>query len=79
MIIETGSTEELVKRAAVGDGFRVEAGHRPTDDLVRIAFAASLQGSRVTFFGLNPRPLHDLLKIVAAGGLWQGRVSAELT
>ena len=79
MIIETGSTGELVKRAEVEGGLRVEAGHRPTDDLVKIASAASLRGAQVIFFGLNPRPLHDLLKIVAAGGLWQGRVSAELT
>ncbi|MDP3156366.1 MAG: hypothetical protein Q8N23_27060 [Archangium sp.] len=79
MIIETESAEEWVKRAALGGGLRVEAGHRPTDDLVKIAVAASLRGDRVTFFGLNPRPLNDLLKIVAAGGLWQGRVNAELT
>lgn len=79
MTLVTGSTEEWVKRAAVGGGLRVEAGQRPTDELVRIASAASSGGGQVIFLGLNPRPLHDLLKIVAAGGLWQGRVNAELT
>jgi hypothetical protein len=74
MHIETGSTEELVRRAVVGGGFKVEASQRATEELVRIASAASRAGGRVVFFGLNPRPFSDLLRIVAAGGWWEGRI-----
>ena len=74
MQIETGSTEYLVGRAGVGGGFKVEASRLATEELVRIAAAASQSGGRVVFFGLTPRPVRELLKIVAAGGLWEGRI-----
>jgi hypothetical protein len=76
MLIETGSTEELVRLAGSGVGLRVEAGQRPTEELVKIARAARTNGGCVTFFGMQPRPLRELLKIVEAGGLWQGRVAS---
>jgi hypothetical protein len=75
MLIEIGTTEDLVRLAGDGVGLRVEAGHRPTEELVQIASAASSQGGHVSFFGMDPRPVHDLLRIVAAGGLWQGRIA----
>ncbi len=79
MLIETGSTEELVRLAVGGGGLRVEAGQRPTEELVMIAQAARSNGGRVTFFGMQPRSLRELLQIVEAGGLWQGRVASVRT
>lgn len=76
MLIATGSTEEVVRLAVGGGGLRVEAGRRPTEELVRIARAARSQGGQVTFFGMQPRPLRELLQIVEAGGLWQGRIAS---
>lgn len=76
MLIATGPTEEVVRLACGGGGLRVEAGHRPTEELVLIARAARSQGGRVTFFGMQPRPLRELLKIVEAGGVWQGRIAS---
>jgi hypothetical protein len=76
MLIQTGSTEELVNLAIGGGGLKVEAGQRPTKELVLIAQAARSNGGRVTFFGMNPRPLRDLLQIVEAGGLWHGRIAS---
>ena len=76
MLIESGSTEELVRLAGSGGGLRVEAGQRPTKELVLIAQAARTNGGRVTFFGMEPRPLRELLMIVEAGGLWHGRIAS---
>ena len=53
----------------------VDAAEQTTAELVRIAAAAASRGAPVTFRDLGPRPLTDLLKIVAAGGRWEGRVT----
>lgn len=39
MSLEGRSTEDLVRIAEAGAGFRLEAAGRPTDDLVKIAAA----------------------------------------
>jgi hypothetical protein len=67
-------TNDLVRIAAAGGGFRLSAAVRSTDDLVRIAAAASSSGARVSFAGLNVRPTDDLVRIGAAG---KGSVSFE--
>jgi DNA replication protein len=40
---------------------------KQTDDLIRIAAAASGKGSRITFHGLQLRPTDELIRIAAAG------------
>ena len=61
------STNELVRIAAAGGGFRLDAAARSTDELVRIAAAASSNGARITFYGLGARSTDDLVRIGAAG------------
>jgi DNA replication protein len=67
MSFELKSTDDLVRIAAVGGGFRLDATLRSTDDLVRIANAASAKGSHVVFAGLKLRTTDDLVRIAAAG------------
>jgi hypothetical protein len=68
-----------VRLAIGGGGLKVKAGARPTKELVLIAQAARSHGGRVTFFGLQPRPLRELLQIVEAGGLWDGRIPSVMS
>jgi len=67
MSFELRSTDDLIRIAAAGAGFSLNASLRPTADLIRIAAAASLKGSRVTFTELSLRPTDDLIRIGAAG------------
>lgn len=53
---------------------QIEAGRRPTEELVSIAERARSQGALVQFTGLETRSISDLIKIAAAGGRWQGRI-----
>lgn len=59
-------TNDLVRIAAAGGGFRVDAS-RGTSDLVRIAAAASAHGARVVVYGAENMPTDDLVRIAAAG------------
>jgi len=68
MSLSTMPAEQLEQIAAAGGGFRLDATYRATDDLVRIAAAARTAGSRITFAGMAPRMLGDLVRIAAAGG-----------
>jgi len=61
------STDELVRIATAGAGFRLDAAGRSTDDLVRIADAASDWGVRVVFAGMDGRTIEDLIAIAEAG------------
>ena len=45
----------------------MDAKMRTTDDLVRIAAAASNSGARVEFQGMKMRTTDDLVRIAAAG------------
>lgn len=74
MSFETRSVDELVRIAAAGGGFRLDAAIKRTDDLVSIASAASQRGARVTFAGLGIRSTDELVRISAAG---QGCVFLE--
>ncbi len=67
MSFEMRQTDELIRVAAAGGGFRLDASMRHTDDLVRIAAAARGAGCTVTFAGLNLRTTADLVRISAAG------------
>ena len=74
--LRQGGTHEHRQRAN-GVSRWLSSGRRATEDLVEIAAAARSSGGRVTFCGLTERPVRDLLKIVAAGGLWVGRVASS--
>lgn len=54
--------------------FCVDAGRRPTEELVGLASRAAAVGSRVDFTGLESRSISELIRIAAAGGRWQGRI-----
>lgn len=68
MAFSSRLTSDLVKIAAAGGGFRLDAAPRLTSDLVKIAAAAKSGGASVTFVGMAPRLTSDLVKIGAAGG-----------
>jgi len=67
-------TEDLVRIATAGAGFRLDATGRPTDDLITIAASASDWGVRLVFAGLEGRPTDDLVRIAEAG---EGSVEFE--
>lgn len=60
-------TDDLVRIAAAGGGFELNAGERPTVDLVRIATAARNKGARLKFSGIGAMSVSDLIRIAAAG------------
>lgn len=61
------STDDLIRIAAVGGGFRLDAAVRSTDDLIRIAAAARTGGARLFLSGMAVRMTDDLIRIGAAG------------
>ena len=60
-------TDDLVRIAAAGGGFRLEVGLRPIDDLVRIAAAARNHHARLVFASVGLMSTDDLVRIAAAG------------
>ena len=74
MSFEGRSTEDLVRIAEAGGGFRLEAAGRHTDDLVKIAAAASSWGVRLVFACMADRSTDDLVRIADAG---EGTVEFE--
>jgi hypothetical protein len=71
---ESRSTQDLVRVAVAGGGFRLDAASRSTDELVTIAAAASEWGVRLVFVGMDARSTDDLVKIADAG---EGTVEFE--
>jgi DNA replication protein len=71
---EGRSTDELVRIAIAGGGFRLDADGRSTDDLIRIAVSASSWGVRMVFAGMDGRSTDDLVRIAEAG---EGTVEFE--
>lgn len=61
------STDDLVRIAAAGGGFRLDASGRPIDDLVRIAAAASGKNATMILENTTNRATNDLVRIAAAG------------
>ncbi len=74
MSFESRSTDDLVRLAAAGAGFRLDAASRSTEDLVQIAGTASDWGVRLVFAGMSARPIDDLVAIAEAG---EGSVEFE--
>jgi hypothetical protein len=66
-MFENRQVEEVVRIAAAGGGFRVDASLKQTNDLVRIASAAATKGARIVFAGLENRQTEELVRIAAAG------------
>ena len=60
-------TNELVRIAAVGGGLTLDASTRPTEDLIRIATSAALNGARVIFTNAAAMTSNDLIRIGVAG------------
>lgn len=58
---------DLVRLAAAGAGFELDAHGYVTNDLIRIAAASSGKGT-IRFVNLLPRDMNDLIRIAAAGG-----------
>ena len=73
------TTKEAAVHAANYESHHIDARRRSTDELVRIAAEAKAKGTPVTFKDIGERRLSDLLKIVAAGGRWEGRVATVAT
>ena len=67
MGFDSRSTDELVRIAAAGGGFILDASRRPTGDLIRLATAAALKGARITLRGIEQRHTDELVSIGAAG------------
>jgi DNA replication protein len=61
------TTDELIKIAAAGGGFVLEAGKRTTDELASIAAAARRSGAAVIFRNVAIRKTDALVKIAGAG------------
>ena len=69
------SPSELIKIAAAGGGFTIDAGSVNSTHLVQIAAAASGKGSRVHLRNAGHLSTRDLVMISAAG---KGAVSFDL-
>ncbi len=74
MSFQDRSTEDLVRIATAGAGFRLDVGDRSTEDLVAIAAASSDWGVRLLFAGVGGRATDDLVRIADAG---EGNVEFE--
>jgi hypothetical protein len=67
MIFELRNTDDIMKIVATGGGVKMDGTQRSTEDLMKIASAASYRGARVIFTGMALRPTDDLMKIGASG------------
>lgn len=67
MSFQARSTDDLVRIADGGAGFRLDSSDRSTDDLIRMAGAASSWGVRLVFAGVTDRSTDDLVRIAVAG------------
>ena len=66
-MFESNATNDLIRIAAAGGGFHLNAAHRSTEDLIRIAAAAGNKGARLYFHGLASRTTEELIRLGAAG------------
>jgi DNA replication protein len=66
-MFETRTIDDLVRIAAAGGGFKLDASMKRTDELVRIAAAAATNGAKVILTGLTARTTDELVRIGAAG------------
>lgn len=67
MSINGCTTEDLIRIANAGGGFRLNVSGRKTEDLIHIANAASNKGATVIFTGLSEHTTDELIRIGNAG------------
>ena len=69
MRFETIATDELIRIAHAGLGFKLSANSKSLDDLIRIADAAKDKGAKITFTGLTSLSDYDIkrIELVSAG------------
>ena len=67
MTLSNRTTDELVRIAHAGGGFRLDTSGRQTEELVRIATAAKSSSATVIFAGMGMRSTDALIKIGEAG------------
>jgi hypothetical protein len=65
-IMNSRTTDHLVRIASAGAGFRICA-VRGTNDLVRIVAAASSHQARIVIYGTDGMTTDDLVRVGAAG------------
>ena len=66
MTLKCKSTDELVKIAESGGGFKLDCALKSVDDLSKIAQAAHSGGATLILTGINLRSTEDLVQIAAA-------------
>lgn len=71
----TKSTEDLIRIAAAGGRFTIDGRNFTTENLIKIAAAASEKGSRIHIQNVDMRNTKDLIRISAAG---KGFVTLDL-
>lgn len=74
MHFETIATDELIRIAHAGLGFKLSASSKPLDDLIRIADAAKDKGAKITLIEFTSLSESDITRIKVAS---QGHVSFE--
>ncbi|MGP1717095.1 MAG: hypothetical protein ACTS9Y_07945 [Methylophilus sp.] len=74
MRFETIATEELIRIAHAGLGFKLSVTSKSLDDLIRIADAAKDKSAKITFTGFDHLSDYDIKRIEMAS---QGHVSFE--
>lgn len=63
----TLTTDSLVRIASAGGGLIVDARGKSTDNLIRIAAAASISGAKITIKYYDGIMTDNLVRIAAAG------------
>jgi hypothetical protein len=69
------SIEELIKIARAGGGFRLDASHCTTDDVIKVAEVAGECGAELHITRICGKSTDELVKIASAG---RGRVFFEI-
>jgi hypothetical protein len=68
MSLSMMNADDLIRIASAGGGFKMNAGTKPTHDLIRIAAAASAAKVRIYLGAMSMRPVDDFISIGAASG-----------
>lgn len=69
------SIEELIKIAKAGGGFRLDASHCTTEDVLKVAEVAGKHGTELRISRICGKSTDDLVKIASAG---KGHVFFEI-
>jgi DNA replication protein len=61
------TVDQLVRIAAAGGGFTLDAATKTVEQVVRIAAAASTKGAQITITNAQTKTVDHLVRIAAAG------------